>query len=62
MEIPCKECIILAMCKNKHEVRCDILNTLAFTVCTDNKAILKWWDLVHTYLPTLDRIRNSEGG
>jgi len=62
MKIPCKECIVYAICKNKHEVKCDMLNTVAFNICTDQKSVAKWWDLIHTYLPKLDRIRNSEGG
>ena len=58
MKIPCKDCLILPICKHREEVRCDWLNTLATKSKITTEA---WWYMVHLYLPNTRKIRNSKG-
>lgn len=51
MKIPCKNCLILPMCREKVVVSCGLLSDAADTVDGGDLAAKKWWNLVNKHLP-----------
>lgn len=56
--IPCKDCLVLAICKNKKKVYCSLM----FYWCTHNGLPAgEHWELVHKYLPITTMFRIDRG-
>jgi hypothetical protein len=63
MKVPCKECLVLAVCIPKTTVKCDLLDKVACEVDVNasKHVVAAWWELVHEYLPRANAIRDSGG-
>jgi hypothetical protein len=69
MKIPCEQCPILAICRLKQKVLCDILARTADKIPVNKNtklrvrnAILRdWWKTLHKQLPELRSIKYSNG-
>jgi len=59
--LPCENCILLAACKHRYEVRCELLHNEANTIASDDISINKWWQLVNKWLPVVHTIKNDMG-
>lgn len=51
--IPCKDCLVLAACKHKREINCDLLANWSVKGQFVNK---DYWKMVHSYLPKVTDI------
>lgn len=49
INIPCKECLLRPICKNRDVVRCDELDETAKQAIDMSPE--SWWGLVNKYLP-----------
>ena len=61
MVIPCKDCLILPICKQKETVMCDWLHEEAKSARNGSISGRDWWKKVTEYLPKAEAIRNSKG-
>ena len=61
MKIPCKDCIVLAACRPKKTVYCDLLEAIATELPKSPDELKGWWTLVNTYLPKAVAILDSKG-
>ena len=51
---PCEECIVLAICKNKLQVKCEMLSDMFKDLDQgDNESQRKIWHMIHESLPHL---------
>lgn len=51
--IPCKDCLVLAICKHKREVKCDLLTDWSVEERFVDKG---YWKTIHRYLPKVTTI------
>lgn len=63
MKIPCKDCLVLPICRPKTEIYCDLLEKEACKIDVDASQVVirEWWKLVQKYIPNAHTIRDSKG-
>ena len=61
MILPCKDCLVLAICKQRITVYCDWLNEITVGIPDYPDQVEDWWGIVHEYLPNAQHIRSSRG-
>ncbi len=57
--IPCKDCLVLAACKHKREINCDLL--IDWSVIKERFHHKDYWKIVSMYLPKVTDIYHDDG-